>query len=85
MEKETVGTIVSVAKQWWLKVNTKSVRMGALDGAIFPYIIKVRYTVNGEDHICRKWIAPTERAPLEGTQVRVFYREKKPAKARVFF
>ena len=33
MDKETIGTVLSVAKQWWLKVNTKPVRMGALDGA----------------------------------------------------
>ena len=83
MEKETVGTIISVAKQWWLKVNTKSVRMGALDGASFPYIVKISYTVNGEEYICRKWIAPTHREPLVGTVVRLFYREDKPGKARV--
>ena len=43
MDKETIGTVLSVAKQWWLKVNTKSIRMGALDGATFPHIIKVQY------------------------------------------
>ena len=32
MDKETIGTVLSVAKQWWLKVNTKPIRMGALDG-----------------------------------------------------
>ena len=40
MDKETIGTVLSVAKQWWLKVNTKLIRMGALDGATFPHIIK---------------------------------------------
>ena len=83
MEKETVGTVISVAKQWWLKVNTKAVRMGALDGAIFPYIVKIRYVVEGEAYICRKWIAPTAHPPLEGTVVRVFYRTEKPNKAKV--
>ena len=42
MDKETIGTVLSVAKQWWLKVNTKPIRMGALDGATFPHIIKVQ-------------------------------------------
>ena len=27
MDKDTVGTVISVAKQWWLKVNTKPVRI----------------------------------------------------------
>ncbi len=85
MERETTGTIISVAKQWWLKVNTKAVRLGALDGAIFPDILKVRYTAEGQEYFCRKWIGPTDRVPLEGTQVRVFYREGKPSKARVLF
>ena len=33
MDKETLGTVVSVKKQWWLKINTKPVRMHALDSA----------------------------------------------------
>ena len=50
MDKETVGTVLSVAKQWWLKVNTKPIRMGALDGATFPHIIKVQYVVDGNTY-----------------------------------
>ena len=45
MEKETTGTVVAVSKQWWLKVNTKPIRtVGPLDGAVFPHIVKVKYT-----------------------------------------
>ena len=33
MGKETTGTVVSVAKEWRFKVNTKPVRMGTPDGA----------------------------------------------------
>ena len=83
MEKETIGTIISAAKQWWLKVNTKAVRMGALDGATFPYVVKVCYTVEGEEYTCHKWIAPTAHPPLVGSAVRIFYCEDKPKKARV--
>jgi hypothetical protein len=43
----------------------------------------VRYAVEGEEYICRKWIAPTAHPPLEGTVVRVFYRAEKPNKAKV--
>ena len=27
MEKETMGTVISVTKQWWLKVNRKPVQV----------------------------------------------------------
>ena len=35
MEKETMGTVISVTKQWWLKVNRKPARVHAMDGAAF--------------------------------------------------
>lgn len=35
------GTIKKVTKCWWIKVNTKSVRMHMLDGALFPHLMKV--------------------------------------------
>jgi len=50
MDKETIGTVLSVAKQWWLKVNTTPIRMDALDGAAFPHIIKVQYVVDGNTY-----------------------------------
>ena len=31
MEKETMGTVISVTKQWWLKVNRKPVRTHAME------------------------------------------------------
>ena len=50
MEKETTGTVISVTKQWWLKVNRKPVRTHAMDGAAFPHIIKVKYTIGVKDY-----------------------------------
>ena len=44
MYKEAAGTVISVKKQWWLKVNAKRVRLHAMDGAMFPHIVKVEYT-----------------------------------------
>lgn len=41
MYKEAAGTVISVKKQWWLKVNAKRVRLHAMDGAMFPHIVKV--------------------------------------------
>ena len=83
MEKETRGTIVSVAKQWWFKVNRKPVRMHALDGAPFPHVIKVKYVVDGKEYTCRKWVNTGAEAPNVGTSVKVLYREDKHSKAKV--
>ena len=49
MKQQVSGTVVSVSRQWWLKVNTKAVRLGPADGAIFPHIVKVTYTVDGRE------------------------------------
>ena len=35
---ETIGTVISASRQWWLKVNTKPVRMGAMD--VYKYSIE---------------------------------------------
>lgn len=83
MEQQTCGTVISVARQWWLKVNTKSVRVGPLDGATFPYILKIRYAVDGTEYVRRKWLNPGVPVPTVGSSVRVFYRSDKPSKARV--
>ena len=84
MEKETTGTVVSVSKQWWLKVNTKPIRMGGpLDGAAFPHIVKVQYTVDGQTYIKRKWIGAGLPVPSADSRVRIVYEENKPSKAKI--
>ena len=83
MDKETMGTVQAVAKQWWLKVNTKPVRMGALDGATFPHVIKVRYVVDGTTYIKRKWIGAGEAVPAVGSNLTVLYCSHKPSKAKI--
>ncbi len=82
-QRETMGTVVSVAKQWWLKVNTKPVRTGPLDGAVFPHIIKVSYTADGTEFTKRKWISAGSHVPGIGTAVKVIYDEGKPSKAKI--
>ena len=71
MEKETMGTVISVTKQWWLKVNRKPVRAHAMDGAAFPHTIKVKYTIDGKDYICRKWIGAGNKVPDKGTTIKL--------------
>ena len=83
MDKETIGTVQAVAKQWWLKVNTKPVRKGPLDGATFPHIIKVQYVVDGTAYTKRKWIGAGKAVPAVGSQVTVLYRSDKPRKAKI--
>lgn len=83
MDKETMGTVLSVATQWWFKVNTKPLRTGALDGATFPHIIKVQYVVDGNTYIKRKWIGAGNAVPAVGSQQTVRYCSHKPSKAKI--
>jgi len=83
VEKQTTGTVVSVKKQWWLKINTKPVRMHALDGATFPHIIKVRYVVHGTEYFKRKWIRACDQPPAVGLELTVLYDGSNPKKSKV--
>ena len=83
MDQETIGTVVSVAKQWCLKVNTKPIRMGTLDGATFPYIIKVQYVVDENTYTKRKWIGAGNAVPAVGSKLTVLYCSTKPSKAKI--
>ena len=83
MDQKTIGTVVSVAKQWWFKVNTKPIRMGALDGAAFPHIIKVQYAVEGNTYTKRKWIGAGKAVPAVGSEVTILYCSNKPGKAKI--
>ena len=83
MDKETIGTVLSVAKQWWLKVNTKPVRTGSLDGAAFPHIVKVKYVVDGNIYTKRKWIGAWKAVPAVESNLTVLYCSNKPTKAKI--
>jgi hypothetical protein len=83
MNKEAKGTVISVAKQWWLKVNKKPIRTNALDGATFPHIIKVQYVVDGKTYTKRKWIGAGKVVPAIGSKLTVLYCSKKPSKAKI--
>lgn len=83
MEQETPGTLLSVRKLWWLKVNTKPIRAHLMDGAVFPHILQIQYTANGKSYICKKWLRLGQGVPAIGTILKVYYRKDKPSKARV--
>ena len=81
--EKTEGCITEVKTCWWLKINTKPVRTHALDGAIFPYIIKVEYRVNGTTYFRRKWIGAGKPVPRVGETVTVVYPAAQPGKGEI--
>lgn len=83
MEKQTTGIVVAAWKQWWLKINTKPVRSHMKDSAIFPYIIKVQYTVDGKEYTTIKWINAGQPVPKVSSSIQVLYRSDKPSKAKL--
>lgn len=85
VQRRTRGTIVSARKQWWLKINTKAFRTGPLDGAIFPYVVRVQYEVDGIGYCKRKWIAAGLPVPKVGEQVELVYDEEKPGKVKIVY
>lgn len=83
MEQKVVGTVIKTKKQWWMKINKKPVRAHALDGASFPYIIKVKYTVNGHDYFKRKWVGAGQTIPDVGSSLSVIFPVENPKKAKI--
>ena len=81
--EQTTGVVLSVAKQWWLKINTKPIRINTMDGAIFPHVIKVGYTVSGRDFVKRKWISAGKAVPSVGASVTVLFDGKNPKRAKI--
>lgn len=83
MEQEVMGIVTAVTKQWWLKVNTKAVRTHALDGAVFPHIVTVQYTVDEVTYTKRKWISAGYAVPSVGATIAVRYDPAKPKRATI--
>lgn len=82
---KTSGTVTAVKKLWWIKVNTKPIRTHALDGALFPHAITVKYSVNGIEHIKRKYVRAKLMPPTVGDTVDVYYLAEKPGKCKILF
>lgn len=76
----TNGVIVAVKRCWWLKINTKPVRAHALDGAVFPYVVTVRYSAGGSEFVGKKTVVWKNGIPRAGQEVTVWYNANKPAK-----
>lgn len=81
--KETKGIVTEVKRCWWLKVNTKAVRKGALDGALFPHIIHFTYSVNGQTYTGKRYVNWNKRCPAKDERLTVYYEEASPEKYAV--
>ena len=80
---KTEGTVVSSKECRWLKINTKPVRSHSLDGAVFPHIITVKYTVNGKEYLKKKYVSYKLPCPKTGDRLTVLYDNSRPEKAKV--
>ena len=77
------GRITEVKACHWLKVNTKSARLSALDGARFPHIIHFVYTVDSKEYHATRFINWNDRCPVKDEIITVYYDAENPAKYAV--
>ena len=77
------GRVIDVKTCWWLKINTKPVRKHAMDGAIFPHVIRICYSVDGVEYTGSKWLGPYVECPRIAAAVPVYYDREKPTRYAV--
>ena len=81
----TKGTIQKITKCWWIKINTKTVRIHSLDGAIFPHIMTFTYEVDGIRYTKRKYIDLRENLVGVFGNIDVYYDKEKPSRCTIRF
>lgn len=77
------GSITSVKKCWWLKVNTKPFRTSMWDGAKYPHIFGFVYVVDGKEYKGRRWVSYNEDPPMILREISVYYDPKDPGRYAV--
>ena len=77
---EVEGTIIKLKKIWWIKINTKAFRTSPLDGATFPYIITVKYTVNDTTYEKNKFVYLGDKEINIGDKLKVVCDVTNPKK-----
>ncbi len=77
------GVVTEVKTCYWLKVNTKSVRRNAIDGALFPHIIHFTYTVGGQTYKGKRYVNWNKRCPVKDERITVHYERENPEKYAV--
>lgn len=73
------SVVEEVKTLWWIKVNTKPVRVDGMEGAIFPGFIRFSYSVEGIKYKGSRVISPYKRCPIKGEKIDVFYDADKPS------
>lgn len=81
--KLLTGKITAVSQCWWLKVNTKAVRIPGNDGAVYPHIIRVSYVVDGVEYTARRWLNHTVVPPVVGETVALLCDSGDPRRCAV--
>ncbi len=74
------GTVTTVSRCWWLKVNTKAIRSHSLDGALFPHIITFEYTVDSVSYQGKRWVGVRHRVPQPGESIAIYYDPVSPCR-----
>lgn len=77
---EVEGIIIKLKKIWWIKINTKAFRKSSLDGATFPYIITVKYTVNDTTYEKNKFVYLEDKEINIGKKIKVVLKENNHSK-----
>lgn len=85
MNSTIIGIVIDVKEIWWIKINTKSVRKHALDGARFPHFATVKYVVDGVEFTKRIYISWRIDPPSKGAEVIVCYNAQNPGKCKIDF
>ncbi len=76
----TGGVVTEQKTLWWIKINTKAVRFGPMDGALFPGFIRFAYTVEGIEYRGSRLVSPYVRCPVEGERIALHYDPDNPSK-----
>ena len=75
---ETDGIIYKVSTCYWFKVNTKTVRAYASDGAVYPHIIHFTYSVDHKEYKGKRYVQWNKRCPYKDEIITVYYEAGKP-------
>ncbi|MBE6955232.1 MAG: sugar ABC transporter permease [Ruminococcaceae bacterium] len=80
---KTTAIVMQTKTCYWLKVNTKAVRIGPMDGAQFPHVAHFTYTVDGVEYKGSRFYNWNVRCPLKGETITVYYDSSAPQKYAV--
>lgn len=84
-DHKTAGKIALVTTCWWIKVNTKPMRLHTFDGARFPHIIYFTYAVDGKDYRGISCVGYLLKCPYAGEDITVYYDKSDPTRYVVRF